>query len=263
MNPAAPVVAWWIEVQRLARERDYAAGVEHEGIPPNTRMLRVVGSDVHVTAAQLDALAASMGVDVNGPVVLDDDDRLERARLAQAHHQWGPLLLGNSQRKISTHGCALTTVVSAARWLGSDLDATPASANTAGRLVGAFVGASIDPVKLAPALGLRAGLRVSMDLDDSVTLERVAAEVDRVLADGGVAMLHVDTDDGRPDTSPEGNHYVLAVGYTEDRERIVTIDPAGGRVVKMDRRALDCPAPPGRPRPYKGRGARGLYRLRA
>lgn len=198
------------------------------------------------------------------PVVHLKDARLIRATLGQAWPPWGDDLTGSSSASMALIGCALTALASAARFLGGDLSITPGALNARAKLItGAFFGdAAVVPHVLAPHIGLVAEAKLSMDDPKKpASHDELVDEIVRVLGLGGVCMVHVDTDAGRPGTSVKGNHYVLAVGFTEeDNARLVTLDPANGEVIFLDFPDLACAAPPRRPRPYSARAVRGLFR---
>lgn len=196
------------------------------------------------------------------PAIDVNDPRLTAALLAQGQHPWGDRHIGASSATIASKGCALTALCSIARFLGSDLSVTPEQANTYAMRAGALAGANLFPMKLAPALGLVAGPKLSMDDDGStVTTHDLFVAIGEAFDVGGCALVCVDTDAGRPGTSAKGNHYVAAVGMTdEDEPRVVCVDPAGGQVVLLDAPALTCLAPPRRPRAYKARSVRPVRR---
>lgn len=127
--------------------------------------------------------------------------------LRQSDRRWSSLLLGDGPSTIGKSGCLLCCLVEAARRLAGRPDLLPPHANEIARQIGAFYGASLVIREAARALGLDAPDDGKVDASGDM-----AEAIERALA-AGCAIVHVDHDGGRADGDPEGDHFLLAVGF--------------------------------------------------
>ncbi len=133
--------------------------------------------------------------------------------IRQADQRWSTILLGDGPATIGRAGCLLVCLVESARLLAGRPDLLPPHANELCRQVGAFFGSALVVREAAKALGLESpdDEKVDSDGDMADALERALAK--------GHAVVHVDHDSAREDGDPEGDHFLLAVGFAR---------PAGG-----------------------------------
>lgn len=173
--------------------------------------------------------------------------------LKQADPRWAKKKLGTSTTSIAAAGCLATCYAQALRVLGIDEKATPAEVVDVGNATpGAFLRASIVQPVLSKALGIKASDPVA-----SVQgAQAVRAHIIAGLAHG-VVILHVDHDSHRAGGDIDGDHFVLAIGMSDDA--ITYCDPATGGLGTLDLRTMSGMASWGSPlRRYEVRSARAL-----
>ena len=173
--------------------------------------------------------------------------------LRQADPRWAKKKLGTSTTSVAAAGCLATCYAQALRFLGIDDKATPSEVVDVGNATpGAFLRASIVQPVLSKALGIKASDPVA-----SVQgAQAVRAHIVAGLAHG-VVILHVDHDSHRAGGDIDGDHFVLAIGMSDDA--ITYCDPATGGLGTLDLRTMSGMASWGTPlRRYEVRSARAL-----
>lgn len=173
--------------------------------------------------------------------------------LRQADPRWAKKKLGTSTTSVAAAGCLATCYAQALRFLGIDEKATPSEVVDVGNATpGAFLRASIVQPVLSKALGIKAS--------DPVAAVQGAQAVRAHIVAGlahGVVILHVDHDSHRAGGDIDGDHFVLAIGMSDDA--ITYCDPATGGLGTLDLRTMSGMASWGTPlRRYEVRSARAL-----
>lgn len=173
--------------------------------------------------------------------------------LKQSDPRWAKVKLGTSTTSVAAAGCLATCYAQALRVLRIDDDATPDEVVAVGKATpGAFLRASIVQPVLSKALGIKAS--------DPVAAVQGAQAVRAHIVAGlahGVVILHVDHDSHRAGGDIDGDHFVLAIGMSDDA--ITYCDPATGGLGTLDLRTMSGMASWGSPlRRYEVRSARAL-----
>ncbi len=155
--------------------------------------------------------------------------------LRQADPQWSKDTLGNSTTTIGYAGCLLTVLTMIHNFLLSD-NITPGEANRIVRNAGGFQGALTIVPTAAQALGLSAPetLRIRGAPSGDPRLTQL---VDIALSSGGVAVCHVDHNEGGSFSADQlsslsGDHFILIFGKRGDT--YLAADPAPGTVIELN-----------------------------
>jgi hypothetical protein len=158
--------------------------------------------------------------------------------LYQADGRWSGNVLGHGPGSVGRYGCLELVLTMAARILETRPALLPPAANRAFLEADAFqhwepkTGAIIRADRLVPALAAPAiGLEApNSDALKSVPCDPHLIDVIKAALSGGLAILHVDHDGGRPGGDEEPDHFVLAYTATPNWDRVLCLDPAVGRV---------------------------------
>lgn len=148
--------------------------------------------------------------------------------LRQNDPRWGSILLGDGPSTIGRSGCLLVCLTESVRLLTDRHDALPPHLNEELRQCDCFLGAALVVHEAARVLNLESPRNEcvmaphgSPDLADAV--ETALAK--------GHALIHVDHDSQREDGDPEGDHFILAVGFAKPDGmpmHVECYDPATG-----------------------------------
>jgi hypothetical protein len=162
-------------------------------------------------------------------------------RLCQSDPQWAGILLGRSPTvSIGEQGCAVTAVAIADRALGSRAGATPPEVCRRGRArsgVWAPGKAGAVMTELIRAQGLVVG--VDFDGPGKVAgTKTLKAAIYECVRDGGVAVVCVDHDKGKPNGDDIGDHWGTITAIDLAGDTATLIDPATGQEVQIVWRTL-------------------------
>jgi hypothetical protein len=177
---------------------------------------------------------------------------------SQSDPTWGHIEIvpGDNSSRLSRIGCAVTVIAEASKRLTGGT-VTPGTLVKMGRDAGAFLGKLVVWQPLGKLVGVDCTIDegwVRNTRDSEVLKRAIKANMSGLKA---MCILHVDRDE--KDDDWRGDHYVLAIGLTD--EVIYVADPAGGTIRELDFHGLVGASPRGAHRPYRVRGVMPVKRL--
>lgn len=148
--------------------------------------------------------------------------------LYQADRAWSRNIIALGPQTIGRVGCVLTSLVNAARDLGTRPSLTPPEANTTCVVADCFDGASLHIEAAAELFGLMAPYAKRATLAKGSDLRRCLTET---LDARGQALLRVDYKN-RGTPTDDGRHTILARGWTSPgKQQVECWCPAVGRLL--------------------------------
>jgi hypothetical protein len=145
----------------------------------------------------------------------------------------------DKRRTFALVGCVVTCVSMALRILGAKAGSLPLEIQKIGLEFGCWKAgvSSVEIQKLIRAQGLKSDLDTG--IGKVIEAKKLKKIILGILANNGVALLHVDYDNFLADGDETGEHWVLAFAADLNLNRIFIADPATAKIEFLDLDTLE------------------------